>query len=270
MHYTKYRGHETELTKKAIERGADIIAVCGGNGTVFGALQALMGSDIPLAIIPTGAGNIFSFNFGIRTRKEALEAIQNGYVNKVDAGKVQNEQLGVKYFLCYAGLGISSLLAKKLIHKPFRNFNHYFISLLRNIYAIKKPRVQLKINQIRELDILPDEFFIGNVNTYGKHAKYIPHASVTDGLLDVIIYNDLNVFRTLAFLLLSNFGIYDNKNDFSSYYKADQLSLFFANETDFQIDFEPFLLKGSVDIEIVKKAVAVYLPVNLSEMKKAK
>lgn len=259
------------MTKYAISKAADIIAVCGGNGTVFKVLQALFGHDIPLAMIPTGAGNIFSFNFGIRTLKEALATIKNGYVNQIDVGRVENEKLGLRYFLCYAGVGISGLIAKKLHHKPFRSFNHYFLCLLSSVHILKKTKFKLKFNhKIKPTEIYSDELFIGNVNSYGKHAKYIPYASVTDGLFDVIIYNDLNIFRTLAFILLSNFGIYDKKNDYSSYYKVDSLSLFFERDTDFQIDFEPFHLKGEVNIQLLEKAVNVYLPFKLSEMKKDK
>ena len=42
-----------DKAKKAVERGVDAIIVCGGDGTVFDALQGLAGSKVPLGIIPS-------------------------------------------------------------------------------------------------------------------------------------------------------------------------------------------------------------------------
>jgi diacylglycerol kinase (ATP) len=51
--------------KRAIEQGVDAIIVCGGDGTVFDVLQGLVGSEIPLGILPFGTGNILAQNLKI-------------------------------------------------------------------------------------------------------------------------------------------------------------------------------------------------------------
>ena len=48
--------------KRAVEQGVDAIIVCGGDGTVFDALQGVAGSEVPLGIIPFGTGNILAQN----------------------------------------------------------------------------------------------------------------------------------------------------------------------------------------------------------------
>lgn len=52
---------------RAIERGIDGVIVCGGDGTVFDALQGLAGSEVPLGICPFGTGNILAQNLKIPT-----------------------------------------------------------------------------------------------------------------------------------------------------------------------------------------------------------
>ncbi len=54
--------------KWAAEQGADAIIVCGGDGTVFDALQGLAGSDVPLGILPFGTGNVLAQNLKIPNR----------------------------------------------------------------------------------------------------------------------------------------------------------------------------------------------------------
>jgi diacylglycerol kinase family enzyme len=50
---------------RAIERGIEGVIVCGGDGTVFDALQGLAGSEVPLGICPFGTGNILAQNLKI-------------------------------------------------------------------------------------------------------------------------------------------------------------------------------------------------------------
>ena len=51
--------------KQAIAEGYDGFVVCGGDGTVFDAIQGIAGSGIPLGIIPFGTGNVLAQNLKI-------------------------------------------------------------------------------------------------------------------------------------------------------------------------------------------------------------
>ena len=48
--------------KRAVEQGVDAVIVCGGDGTVFDALQGVAGTEVPLGIVPFGTGNILAQN----------------------------------------------------------------------------------------------------------------------------------------------------------------------------------------------------------------
>ena len=54
---SNYPGHATELTKASLHEGAHIIVACGGDGTINEVASCLVGTDIPLGIIPFGSGN---------------------------------------------------------------------------------------------------------------------------------------------------------------------------------------------------------------------
>ena len=55
------------LAKKALADGVDLIAVSGGDGTVMEVLSALVGTNVPVAVLPAGTGNLLSINLGIPT-----------------------------------------------------------------------------------------------------------------------------------------------------------------------------------------------------------
>ncbi|PMB48681.1 hypothetical protein CEN41_00650 [Fischerella thermalis CCMEE 5330] len=49
-----------QLTHSAIKRGADIVIASGGDGTVSAVAEALIGTGIPLGVIPRGTANAFA------------------------------------------------------------------------------------------------------------------------------------------------------------------------------------------------------------------
>ena len=57
--------HARRLLDDALERGADALVVCGGDGVISLALQSLALGDIPLGIIPAGTGNDHAREYGI-------------------------------------------------------------------------------------------------------------------------------------------------------------------------------------------------------------
>ena len=85
----------------------DAIIVCGGDGTVFGLLQEIAGTGIPIGICPLGTGNILAQNLGIpRDPIAAARALLNARqlsvpLAKVTCGLAQRESL----FAMSAGIG---------------------------------------------------------------------------------------------------------------------------------------------------------------------
>jgi diacylglycerol kinase (ATP) len=100
--------------KRAAEQGVDAVIVCGGDGTVFDALQGLAGSEVPLGIIPFGTGNILAQN--LRTPNRAVEAARWMISTKprsVPLGKITCCAPGVRqtwFFAMAAGMGVHAAM----------------------------------------------------------------------------------------------------------------------------------------------------------------
>jgi diacylglycerol kinase (ATP) len=80
-----------EAARKALGRaaagGAPLVVAIGGDGTVRDSASALAGSNVPLAIVPAGTGNVFAAALGIPRRTEdAVRVIADGRPGLVDLG----------------------------------------------------------------------------------------------------------------------------------------------------------------------------------------
>ena len=74
-----------EQAKDAIQEGADLVIASGGDGTISAVAAAVIGTDIPLGIIPRGTANAFSVALGIPTNvNAACEVILAGSTRVVD------------------------------------------------------------------------------------------------------------------------------------------------------------------------------------------
>ena len=77
----------TKATAKALDRGADVVLVCGGDGTVRAASQALVGTEAALAVYPTGTANLFASAMKFTDDPAALvEVVRGGDRRTIDTG----------------------------------------------------------------------------------------------------------------------------------------------------------------------------------------
>jgi diacylglycerol kinase family enzyme len=80
--------------------------ICGGDGTVMACLGALAGTDVPVAVVPLGTGNLLARNLGVPTRlADALAVAVNGVDRRIDLGRVADQPFAVM-----AGIGFDAAM----------------------------------------------------------------------------------------------------------------------------------------------------------------
>ncbi|MCZ9882811.1 diacylglycerol/lipid kinase family protein [Arthrobacter sp. B2a2-09] len=100
----------------AVRAGVDVVLVAGGDGTIRTVAQELAGSDIPIALLPIGTGNLLARNLGI-PRKNITAAVQiacNSKDHPMDVGRLELDRTGNGnevqgfVFLVMAGAGFDA------------------------------------------------------------------------------------------------------------------------------------------------------------------
>ncbi|QLK26530.1 diacylglycerol kinase family lipid kinase [Natrinema zhouii] len=92
---TERAGHAIDLAARTAADGVDLLAVCGGDGTVHEAVQGLVAADaledVALCIIPAGTANIAASALGIEHLRDGFAAADRGETKRIDLGMADGE-----------------------------------------------------------------------------------------------------------------------------------------------------------------------------------
>src|SRR5699024_2060109 len=72
--------------QQAVDDGAQLVLIAGGDGTVRAAAKVLVNTDVQMAIIPTGTGNLLARNLNLpfNNVQECIYIAFNGKVRPID------------------------------------------------------------------------------------------------------------------------------------------------------------------------------------------
>jgi len=107
---TDHRGHAEELARNAVAANFDVVAACGGDGTVNEIINGLAGKDIALGIIPLGTANVLAGEIGLsRDPGKIAAALASGPIRPVHVGRANGRR-----FTMMAGIGFDALVVSRV------------------------------------------------------------------------------------------------------------------------------------------------------------
>ncbi|HET6567883.1 MAG TPA: diacylglycerol kinase family protein [Rhodothermales bacterium] len=194
-------GQAAELTRRAVEGGADLLAAYGGDGTVMEVAGALIGSGLPLAIFPGGTANVMSVELGISDDLAEACAMVCGDESEevdIDVGALD----GGGHFILRVGIGLEADMVEGASREQKARVGSlaYAIAALK---SLKRPRhsvYRLRLDG-REVECEGVTCLICNGGSLGRGSLTLsPRISVRDGLLDVLVLEQADIL-TLGSLL---------------------------------------------------------------------
>lgn len=138
--------------KEAVRLGYDTVIACGGDGTVNEILQALVGTDTALGVIPLGTANALAANLGLiaAPAQVARKLLQAAPV-RIPAGRIHfstpDGAPGSRYFLVAAGIGPDALLMSRLDSRLKQRFGYvlYLVEAARIWATHKFPLFEIEL-----------------------------------------------------------------------------------------------------------------------------
>lgn len=199
------RSNAAELTlalRGELSNQPRAVVAVGGDGTVHLVLNALAPDfSIPLGVIPVGTGNDIAQSWGIPSNRDdavnsLLEALQ-GNTRVVDVAK--STQGGTaQYFAAVYSAGFDAIVNERANRMRFpKGPSRYTLALLRELASLRPRSYRLGIDG-KSRDVQALLIAVANGPSFGGGMQVVPHASVSDGLLDVFIVHPLPIARFLA------------------------------------------------------------------------
>lgn len=239
---------------EAEREGFDVVYAVGGDGTVHEIAKRLIGRAPALGILPIGSGNGFARHIGLPMEPRAsLRACGQRRIVTIDTGLVN----GIP-FLGTLGIGFDALIADRFASSQVRGFATYAQIGLREFFRYRPEEYELTIDG----ELLRRKAFtiaVANSSQYGNDARIAPHASVTDGLLDVVLLDDVSFLGAVALFPRLMRGTIDRSPHVTTR-RGRHIEIRRHAPGPAHLDGEPFTLPELLTIDVQPASLRVLLP----------
>ena len=257
---TSHAGHATELAAEAVREGMDVVIVCGGDGTINEAAQALVGTGVSLAIWPCGTANVLARELRLpRNERAFARLIAEGRGRTISAGRaVKPGTDWERYFLLMAGIGMDAKIVQRtdLGVKRLAGKLAYLASGLDYLARLPQTPFSIDLNGRQYESTFA---VVSNASHYAAWFTLAPGAALDDDRLDVCVFNTHSRLAYLWYALMSLAGGRHVESEGVVYEPAERIK---ANSNDaalVQLDGD-VVGRLPMKFEIVPRALRVIAP----------
>jgi YegS/Rv2252/BmrU family lipid kinase len=178
------------MAEAAAIGGAEMVLVCGGDGTVRTVCAELAGTGIPVGVVPAGTGNLLARNLSIPLYLQAaVDVALNGQDRAIDLVRISGDGVAEdEHFLVMAGMGFDAAIMEGASEqiKARVGWLAYVVSALKNL-MFPAVRIEVSVDGGPWTKHRARTVVIGNVGYLQAGMPLLPDATIDDGILDVVI-----------------------------------------------------------------------------------
>lgn len=259
-------GDATRLAGDAVAAGADLIAACGGDGTVNETLAGMDGSAT-LLVLPSGTANVLAGEVGLPTTPDkAAELLPELSPFEVPLGVVRYEQPspGVRRFLLMCGIGVDASIVYHLDEslKPYLGQGAYWLGSLEHLRRRFEPfRVRMG-DKVQEGTLV----VVSKSRRYGGGLVLTPRAHLLADRFEVAIFTSESPWRYVGYLAQIATGTLESSPDDVSFHFTSRLELIPSDGSSIYIETDGELA-GQIPavVELAAESVTLLLPPEYAE-----
>lgn len=252
--HTNAEGNYNFVKDKIEDEGFTDVVMIGGDGTVNQVTNALRHSNVNFGIIPVGSGNGLARAAHIPLKPQAaLALIFSGQSSFVDAFTINNH-----YSCMLSGVGFDAQVAHDFATKATRGLLTYTQQSILNFFKAQPYLFEIVIGDV---SFFSDAFFISiaNSNQFGNNFTIAPKASLSDGLLDIVVVQKMNKAKLPFAVLQQMRGNNKLQNLVEAvskknilYFQTPSIKIKNSKLAPLHIDGEPYETNEVIDISIIK------------------
>ncbi len=248
---TQYAGHATELARRAAEDGIDIVCAIGGDGTVNEVGRALVDTNTAMAILPCGSGNGLARHLLLpMDLKKCIDIINRCSIERLDSGMI-NEHA----FFCTCGMGFDAFISMKFAEAGKRGLITYAENVLTEGLSYQPETYEIE-DELGSKTYKAFLVSVANASQYGNNAYIAPQASMSDGLLDVIIMEPFDILEAPQ-VAIELFNKTLDKNKKIKTFRAKHIHIHRKSAGIIHYDGDPKMSDADVDIHIKPRSISI-------------
>ncbi|MBB0994027.1 MULTISPECIES: diacylglycerol/lipid kinase family protein [Dietzia] len=184
----------TGQAARAAADGVGLVIACGGDGTVRSVAQGLLGTSVPMGVVPLGTGNLLARNLGVPLDDvdRALRVAMSGRSRAIDLGEVHyTDGDGVSHddvFLVMLGAGMDADMIAGTDDKLKARVGWlaYVGAFANTLLRGHRIRVEYALDDGSPIQTRARTLLVANCGMLQAGMVLLPDAVIDDGLLDVL------------------------------------------------------------------------------------
>lgn len=193
-------GDTVAQAREQLRDGATELIACGGDGTVCDVATALVGTTVPLRVIPCGTSNVLARELGLPV--DPVRAFQLT-TESVTLRAINTWTVGAQQLVLGAGIGWDARLLSRLPRRYKRALGLGAMVPLGAWLALRYDFPALTVHGVdehgHEQQIRGSSMLICNIRHWGGRNVAFPNVDPSDDVLDVVVCTPRNFFHLAAF-----------------------------------------------------------------------
>lgn len=182
-------------TTRATRKGVDLVIAAGGDGTVRAVAEALRGSSIPIALVPSGTGNLLARNLklSVNDSRASVHLAFTGVDRAIDLGVIDIERADRTrdrhVFVVMAGMGIDAKMIANTDEdlKAKAGITAYIGAISKSLRDPNELHVRFQLDDEPAKRATVHTLMIGNCGSLPGNILLMPNAVIDDGLFDLLL-----------------------------------------------------------------------------------
>jgi diacylglycerol kinase family enzyme len=283
------------VTQEALKQNPSVVIAAGGDGTVREVAEALRGTGVPLALVPSGTGYLLARNLEhpLSNIEESVRIALSGAERAIDIGVArltraegtgessdgESESGESEHsFLVMAGLGIDAAMVANTSSslKDKVGWLAYVDGTMRSLATLEKIGLRYAIDRNIERTAHVSSILIANCGSLPGNIELIPDAKIDDGLLDIAV---LQPKTLLGWLMIWRAVTWENRvlrrtalgreiikhtgtgrSNTLTYLRGATVRLAVDAPQPFELDGDPFGDVSAVELTVDPGALLVKVP----------
>ena len=251
---TEHAHHATELARRAVDDGCQLVVAVGGDGTMHEIASALTTTGATLGLVPCGSGDGLARSLGIpRAVSRALQVLLTGRTRLIDTAEANRQP-----FFNAMGLGYEAEIAHRFARFTSRGLLGYARAGLPAFFSRHNEPVIVHHDRGRAA-LTVWSLAVQNSEQLGNGFISAPGARVDDGQLDLVATAPVGFFGALGLAGRMALGTFGDAGGVT-WLRSKRYVLERAAPGIIHLDGEPRTSDAQIEITIRPRSLRVMTP----------